>query len=166
MPLLDPREIKYLILHCSDSAWGNVAEIDKWHRERNFDCPDGVHFCGYHYVILNGFPSYALMKENHRLAEFDGVLEMGRASMYWGAHALGFNQRSLGICLIGVKDFTPRQMERLTALVEMLREKYGIPVEHVLGHCETELSGGKTCPNFDVGAFRKTLNPSIGENHG
>ena len=42
------RKINKIILHCSDSAWGSAAAIDRWHVER------GMRRIGYHYVILNG----------------------------------------------------------------------------------------------------------------
>ena len=45
---LQMREIKKIIIHCSDSEFGDAALIDKWHKERGWT---GI---GYHYVILNG----------------------------------------------------------------------------------------------------------------
>ena len=74
-----------------------------------------------------------------------------------GAHALGFNDKSIGICLIGVKDFTPRQMSALRTLVSELCIHYGLTAKNVVGHYETPKAGGKTCPNFDMKAFRASL---------
>ena len=42
------REIKKVIIHCSDSDFGTASVIDGWHKERGWD---GI---GYHYVITNG----------------------------------------------------------------------------------------------------------------
>jgi hypothetical protein len=42
------RKIDTIVIHQSDSAFGNAAVIDKWHRERGWS---GI---GYHWVILNG----------------------------------------------------------------------------------------------------------------
>ena len=41
-----------ITIHCSDSEWGNADVIDEWHKKRGWD---GI---GYHYVILNGYPTY------------------------------------------------------------------------------------------------------------
>jgi len=41
---------KKVIIHCSDSSFGNAVLIDKWHRQRGFDN------IGYHFVILNSHP--------------------------------------------------------------------------------------------------------------
>jgi hypothetical protein len=30
------RAIKQIIIHCSDSEFGNVIQIDRWHRERGW----------------------------------------------------------------------------------------------------------------------------------
>ena len=35
--ILKPENIAYLIIHCSDSTWGDVAVINDWHRQRGFD---------------------------------------------------------------------------------------------------------------------------------
>lgn len=158
MTTLVPAAVRFLVLHCSDSEWGDVAAIDDWHRQRGFDLVGG-HYCGYHFVILNGWRSYAEMKDKRRDPAGDGFIEPGRPECFWGAHALNFNQRSLGICLIGCRTFTDAQMAAARKLVGDLRRRYGIPVENVLGHYETftEKPPPKTCPNFDMKAFRLSL---------
>ena len=67
------------------------------------------------------------------------------------------NTGSIGICLIGVKDFTHRQFESLRTLVTELCIHYGLTAKNVVGHYETPKAGGKTCPNFDMKAFRDSL---------
>jgi N-acetylmuramoyl-L-alanine amidase len=153
---LRPEQIAYLILHCSDSPWGDVDEFSRWHRARGFDFAGGT-YCGYHFLILNGFRSYRQLKDGQRSAEDDGTIQIARPACYWGAHALGYNDRSLGICLVGVRDFTAAQRHTLRRLVLELMDEHHVPVDRVLGHAETALSGGKTCPNFDVPAFRRSL---------
>ena len=110
-----------LIIHCSDSSFGNAAEIARWHLERKFTT------IGYHYVILNGWLS---SKKYHR--NFDGHLETGRAlddsdSLQpdeAGAHTLG-NNMAVGICLIGKSGlFTPAQLDTLRHLIKELRIQY------------------------------------------
>ena len=88
-----------LIIHCSDSVQGDVDLINKWHKERGWDT------IGYNWVLLNG----------QRLAykykpEDDGILEWGRDASYIGAHAEGYNESHLSICLIGKYHFTWKQI--------------------------------------------------------
>lgn len=162
---LRPEQITHLIIHCSDSKWGDEKVISDWHRQRGFDYAGGT-YTGYHFVILNGHRTYASMKDwepahGQHQHEDDGTVQEARPVCWWGCHALGYNERSLGICLIGVAEFTPRQMASLERLVRELMAKYHVPAEHVLGHYETSMANGKTCPNFDVSVFRARLAPPI-----
>lgn len=167
-------KISSIIIHCSDSAFGCTNLIRKWHLEK------GWKDIGYHYVILNGCPVASVNKGSgdpyHRA--LDGSIEIGRPLdddndielEEVGSHTLGYNASSVGICLIGQRmngislhheamGFTGRQIFQLTNLVSELVTRYGIPVDNVLGHCETE-SGkeqGKTCPNFDMPWFRESI---------
>lgn len=154
-PLL-PQKVTHVILHCSASLWGDLGAINAWHRQRGFGFAGGT-YCGYHHLILNGCRSYAHAKEERPVAADDGLVVPARPERYWGCHALGYNDRSIGICLIGVDRFTEKQLAAARALVTATRGFYGIPVERVLGHCETPLSGGKSCPNLDMVAFRASL---------
>lgn len=112
-----------IILHCSDSKFGNAALITKWHiLER------GWQNCGYHYVICNGWLS---LNKYHDY--FDGRLESGRPlddnafidADEWGAHARGYNN-SVGICLIGKSGaFTEAQKLTLYNILLKLKKQYG-----------------------------------------
>lgn len=112
-----------VIIHCSDSSWGNAAVITKWHVcERGFDT------IGYHYVILNGRLSPFKLH-----SYFDGHLETGRPLDddkdfeldEKGAHAFGYNI-AVGICLIGLSGtFTEAQMRCLAHLIRTLRGQFG-----------------------------------------
>jgi len=152
-------KIENIIIHCSDSLWGCAREVRKWHLQK------GWSDIGYQFVILNGRPT----PENY-VPSLDGSIECGRyldenlilVGDEVGAHALGYNDRSIGICLIGINGFTDRGNKQLPALSRLILDLiviYKVPVEKVLGHYETE-SGkvqGKTCPNFDVAGFREIL---------
>jgi N-acetylmuramoyl-L-alanine amidase len=150
------EKITHIIMHCSDSEFGCAALIRQWHLE------NGWKDIGYHFVIGNGRPTATLSiawligeVEIGRLIDGNNVLDENEV----GAHALGYNRNSLGVCLIGKKDFLPYQMGKAVEIVMALCKKFEIPTQNVLGHYETT-SGkaeGKTCPNFEMEDFRKRL---------
>lgn len=142
-----------LVLHCSDSTWGTQREIDKWHRG------NGWSGCGYHYVILNGW-----VKKNDYQETLDGMIEVGRHVDDIGAHVRDQNSSSVGICLIGVKEFTKKQMDSLFRLCEYLivNRYHKLIYKKLKGHYEFD--NKKTCPNLDMqnvrADFTKYLNPA------
>ena len=139
------RKIDKIILHCSDSEFGDSALIDTWHRERGWDS------IGYHYVILNGRPS-----DRPYVKSEDGVIEMGRDIADIGAHCLGENRGSIGICLIGRRYFSPLQLfVALPLLLSALCKEHGLGVGDIFGH--SEFNPKKTCPNMDMKVFRENL---------
>lgn len=148
--------ITHVIMHCSDSEFGDAALIRSWHLAR------GWADIGYHKVVLNGFITKGAFNRSR-----NGEIQDGRplnednfiSPEEVGAHTLGYNARSIGICLIGVKSFSAQQFIAATGLVYALCYKHKIPQANILGHCETE-SGkaeGKTCPNFDMNWFRANV---------
>lgn len=120
-----------VILHCSDSKFGNAVLIDNWHREKGFNNGAGIHI-GYHYVILNGQIS-ATKYHNY----FDGNIETGRPidgdaafeNDETAAATLGKNN-CVQIVLIGVTgQFTLAQCRSAGLLLKMLKEQFqGIKV--------------------------------------
>lgn len=118
--------IAKIVVHCSDSEFGDAATIHKWHLERGWS---GI---GYHYVVTQ-----------------DGTVEQGRPHYWTGAHVRGHNKDSLGICLIGVKDFTNEQVKSLVRLRDELTNRY--PEAEWFNHYDLDPS--KTCPNFDAVAL-------------
>jgi N-acetylmuramoyl-L-alanine amidase len=125
-----PSDITRIIVHCSDSPNDRdigVKEIREWHRSRGF------RDIGYHFVIRR-----------------NGEVEPGRLIKTVGAHCVGFNSDSIGVCLVGKDSFTPAQFNALRALVATLRKDY--PIQEIKGHREylSAIKQGKTCPNFNV----------------
>jgi hypothetical protein len=117
-----------VLIHCSDSSWGNASEITKWH---TLPSPNGNGWksIGYHYIILNGLLSLKCFNEF-----FDGSIETGvpldgdniLSVSEFGAHAISQNDKSVGICLIGkTGDFTPKQKESLKKLLTQLKIQFG-----------------------------------------
>lgn len=133
------REIQKIIIHCSATKEGVgfcASDIDQWHKDRGWKC------IGYHFVI-----------------GLEGTIEKGREIDEVGAHCLGQNKNSIGICYIGgldkmgrAKDTrTQEQKEALSALCERLHEEYPEATFH--GHKEFEK--GKDCPCFEVQEWLK-----------
>ena len=144
------RKIDKIIVHCSVSEWGNVDVVRKWHLERNFSD------IGYHFLITNGYPTYNSYKKKKKVKKYIDLIQIGRDIRKMGAHAKGDNKNSIGVCMIGVKDFN---FKPLYVLLHTLVDKYEIPVSNVLGHYEVKsgISQGKTCPNFDMDKIREYL---------
>jgi len=119
-------EVSHIVIHCSDSVQGrgdNARTIHQWHLENGWA---GI---GYHYVI-----------------DETGEVEAGRPEYWPGAHVKGYNEMSLGICLIGKKHFTDEQLAKLKVL--LIELKYRHRNAKIVGH--RDLDHKKTCPNFDV----------------
>lgn len=137
-------DIKKIIVHCSASSFGNVAIIDRWHKER------GWKGCGYHYVITNGVAT----KRQPYDPEYDGLIQKGREWKETGAHCKGHNHDSVGICLIGRHHFTAKQL--LVALPNLLITlgDLGISADDIYGHCEFST---KTCPNINPKLIRNMV---------
>ena len=127
------RAIKEIIVHCTATKpsvdWG-VKEIRRCHINDK-----GWADIGYHYVIrLNGF------------------IERGRAEWRQGAHCVGHNRHSIGVCYVGGLDQngnpsdtrTPAQRRAMLTLLKELTQKY-----HCEIHGHNEYSA-KACPCFNA----------------
>ncbi len=123
--LLDKKNIKFLVVHCSDTRddW-ITSDIHKLHLEFGWD---GI---GYHKVI-----------------EKSGDIVNGRPEYWVGAHVKGYNDKSLGVCLIGKKNFNNLQLKSLKNVLSNWKNLY--PKSQILGHRDI-VTTHKTCPNFDV----------------
>jgi Negative regulator of beta-lactamase expression len=116
--------------------------IRRWHTDPE---PRGRGWTdiGYHFVIRR-----------------NGSVENGRDVERPGAHAYGYNEDSIGVCLVGGTDandrlhaeanYTMEQYRALEELVHVLLDRH--PDAEVLGH--RDLPGvKKACPCFDVRAL-------------
>lgn len=149
------RVIDEIVVHCTATPAGHrvsVEDIDSWHRARGYKC------IGYHYLV-----------------DVDGSVYAGRDVNRIGAHALGHNARSIGVCYVGglsadgsraMDTRTEDQREALRKLVAQLRKL--IPGARVVGHNELTCTAGterrsvcgrrcmscrwkgKACPSFDI----------------
>ena len=133
------RHINEIIVHCTATEKGvpfSVADIDRWHKQKGWK---GI---GYHYVIY-----------------LDGTVHEGRPAWSVGAHCIGHNAHSIGICYIGGLGHplkgdakgkpedtrTPEQKAALEELLKQLHKCY--PSATIHGHNEF---ANKACPCFDV----------------
>lgn len=138
------KDIGQIIIHCSDSNWGDVEEIRKWHLERGFGD------IGYHFVITNGRLKF---KDKYN-KENDGLIQKGRTIDKVGAHCKGFNDFSIGICLIGKEFFTGKQLYKSLPLLFSGLKYLNIKTENI--SCHYEFNGNKTCPNIHA-SFIKNI---------
>lgn len=140
------RPISEIILHCSatrpkwmegKSTAEKVAEIRRWHVEDN-----GWRDIGYHFVI-----------------DRDGAIARGRQLEQIGAHTVGKNKGTIGICLIGghgssaddtfSENYTEDQDKAVRSLIEQLRKQYPA-ITKVTGHNDY---AAKACPGFRVATW-------------
>lgn len=130
------NKVEYIIVH---------------HTQRNNDFPAFIRF---RHIHLRGWKDigYHYLIGNRRPFTKDGRIYVGRSEDSVGAHALGYNDKSLGICLIGNLDKTAPSLRQIESLVKLLKEKgrqYQIPLKNILGH--RELSGvTKSCPGYNL----------------
>ena len=128
------RPIRFAVIHCSASNYpqhDNIETIRAWHKERGFK-DVGYHF----YIRRNG------LIEIGRPLDGDGILEANEI----GAHTLGVNLESVGICLGGVDEFTEAQFTSLSEVIDTIQAT-DISLEAIAGH--NYFTTLKTCPNFD-----------------
>ena len=141
------RKIDLIVIHCSatrEDRCFTEYDLDTCHRRRGFNGP------GYHFYIRK-----------------DGRIVSTRPIERVGAHARGFNARSIGICYEGGLDReghpkdtrTPEQKHSMRVLVRTLLTDY--PGCEGCGHRDlsTDLNGNgeiepeewiKACPCFEV----------------
>jgi N-acetylmuramoyl-L-alanine amidase len=149
-----PVRIKtdYVVWHCSASGPSRdigAADIDTMHKARGWEA------IGYALVIRR-----------------NGRVEVGEDLKRYGAHAAGYNARSVGVCLVGgvdesgksVNNFTPEQWASAKKVYDFLSLVY--PEADHVGHRDLspDKDGNgvidswefmKDCPCFSVAEWEK-----------
>jgi hypothetical protein len=146
-------ETKIIFIHCSATRAKQdigARTIHAWHAKQGI----------YNELGLTGY---------HRIIRRSGAIELGRPLAVWGAHALGYNESSIGICLVGgaertpvgeepdwgnmtaVNNFTRAQFDSLEILLRSLLLTY--PDAVVAPH---NAVANKACPSFDVWAWQES----------
>lgn len=128
----------YIVIHCAATPPQmdvDISTIAEWHKARGFKT------VGYHFFIKR-----------------DGTRQKGREINAVGAHVVGFNHNSVGICMAGGMDrhaktpennFTDAQWATLYLTLKELHEEF--PRAVIVGH--RDLNAGKACPSFDVSEY-------------
>jgi len=129
------QDVNWLVIHSSATPPSmNVTEemIDEWHRAKGWDS------IGYHVFIRR-----------------DGTVEFGRPFDVRGAHVLGHNNDSIGICMAGgvsedgepEDNFISAQHHSLLRVLDALKMLF--PMARARGHRDFD-SADTACPSFDV----------------
>ena len=121
----------FILHHSASPATTKVGDIDRWHTARwpNFISRRGYRV-GYHYVI-----------------EADGTTIQTRDHDEEGAHVIGMNRSSIGICIVGNFNLTEPTKEQLTAwygLHAKLKKEFGdLPIRPHRAYARTDCFGKK-----------------------
>lgn len=126
------RKINTIVFHCSASdnpKHDDISVITQWHKAR------GWKTVGYHYFIKK-----------------DGSIQKGRPIESTGAHVMGHNADTIGICFSGEKQFTKEQMAAAHIVLTTIARAVGktLPIKH-----HRDYTNLKTCPNFVLQDFLK-----------
>lgn len=173
------RKWKYIIIHHSEIASGDVktwAAIKAYHTSWRYNdetiseekakelMSQGKTVVapwsdiGYHFGVAS----------NKNLTQFE--YEVGRSLATIGSHAVGFNDKGIGICCLGSFNKTIPSNELYNATIDLVKKLqgiYNIPDENVIGHRETydllKQPRAKDCPGtmYDMVYFRKLLKGSL-----
>ena len=141
------RKINEIIIHCSATREGQEISVDtirQWHIRR------GWSDIGYHFVIY-----------------LDGSVHEGRPLERIGAHTIGHNRNSIGVCYIGGmnKEYTKAKDTRTTAQKESLENllmsyKNKYKDIKIYGHRDF---ANKACPSFDATSEYKWISDGKNE---
>ena len=133
------RKIDTGVIHCAATPNGQPVLVEALRAEHK---AKGWRDIGYHFVI-----------------EITGVVRLGRPIEEVGAHVEGYNQTSIGVCMIGTDKFSTSQWASLKTLVNKLNGTFS----HMIWKGHRDFSPDlnhngtiercewiKICPGFDV----------------
>ena len=137
------RKVTLIVLHCDGirpNQHNSVKKIDAYHKSKGWK---GI---GYHFWVNR-----------------QGQVFTGRRLDEVGAHVVGHNKHSIGICYEGGLDSagnpadtrTPQQVRALRELVERMHAYF--PNALIVGH--HDLNPMKPCPCFDAVTTYRDLQP-------
>lgn len=155
------RAVSLIVIHCAavpDGRWTTTADIDLWHQRASFyrtpECRarqnESLASIGYHFVVYT-----------------NGAVATGRHLDEMGAHAIGYNRQSVGICMVGTRRYTDHQWRALAGCVRALVKTLGVPpiFAPLRGHGPGARDGG-ICGHRDLsGENAKRECPGISVEH-
>ncbi|ADQ04412.1 N-acetylmuramoyl-L-alanine amidase family 2 [Caldicellulosiruptor owensensis OL] len=126
---------KYIVLHHADASKATVQDIHRWHLQKGWA---GI---GYHFYVRK-----------------NGEVYEGRPIATIGAHCLGHNSWSVGICAEGKYNseiMPPKQKQALIELINYVKKLY--PAAKVVGHRNLMATD---CPgeNYPLSEFKSQFN--------
>lgn len=141
------RKINKIIVHCSATPEGRSHSLDdfrKWHVDGN-----GWKDVGYHFIV-----------------DTDGSIYAARPLNQIGAHTIGHNADSIGVCYVGGVDAdmkpkdtrTAEQKESLDKLLTYLAYSFNAPIS---GH--NDYTNAKACPSFKAKTEYAYINEDLND---
>ena len=156
--LFEPSRV---VLHHSAGNWGNALFIDALHK--GFGWSGG----GYHFLVLNGYINAEDYKHRRKWKPLVGSIETLRPLDLdlWiennevGAHTLGYNKDSIGVCFIHLdENYEDAMLRSGLRLGRFLIKAFPkIYPATFFGHCELDPVNKPLCPSIDMEWFRKNL---------
>ena len=141
---------QYIVVHHSATPSATLRSLEQFHSDKGFE---GV---GYHFLINNGrAPGTA----DGKITPTVRWIEQRAGAHTKVANHPEYNVQGIGICLVGNFEEerpTVAQMASLEMLVQVLRERYNVPLERIIGHGELK---NTKCPGkrFPLEAFLMAL---------
>lgn len=139
------RRIEGIIVHWSASGPNTtVADIRRWHKSRGF------RDIGYHRVIVHPHTENQATEPGHLIKEGrDLDTDLFIKGNEVGAHALGYNRDTVGVCVVGGPGWDLHDLQRkaLIEALEILTERFELPRSKVLGHREVNATA---CPGLEI----------------
>ncbi|QSF45050.1 peptidoglycan recognition protein family protein [Paenibacillus tianjinensis] len=145
-PLQPLQDVDSIIVHHTEEEGWDIHRTHAYHQ-------DTMNWSGIGYNFFIEAPGVA-----------DGQIRSGRG-YHVGAHTLGRNETSIGVCMSGNMDLhhpSKRQMDSLLRLCRYLMDRYKLSPEDVVGH--REVAGvTKSCPgsHVDMNWIRMKLSSRI-----
>ncbi len=155
-----------IVVHHSASGNSSPQGMHQWHLQRGWE--NGL---GYHFVIGNGvnFGDGEVYVGPRWRRQQTGAHCKSSSGTFFGIFRPSnfFNERGIGICLVG--NFqnaraTPSQLESLKQLTRFLCNEAGIGAGQIYGH--GEVTGATECPgrNLNMSVVRRNAGASVAAN--
>ena len=119
----------YIVIHHTtvDSLQSQFNVVNEYHRTQGFDKSELGYYCGYHLFV-----------------ERTGLVIRARKDEESGIHAIGSNNKSIGVCLAGNFDVSFPTKPQIDT-VKRLAKQYALPIKW-----HREVQEHRTCPGKNL----------------